>query len=175
MRKPVRYVIGCDPSGNFKEGKGHTGLAVYDREEDRIVLTECIFASHYHTFEEFYEDTWNHICELYNQFRDDEHENPVVSIEDYKLYGTKAKAQINSYLETPRVIGYLLMQFYENGIEYHIRTASQVKTRWSEDILEKYGYINKIGQCWCLRDEHTLLGHELDAIKHAVHCGKFEV
>lgn len=175
MKKPRRYVIGVDPSGNFKEGKGHTGLAVYDMVDDRIIETGYTYAADFNRFEDYYIATYNAIIDLYNKYKSEDYQEPVVSIEDYKLYGTKAKSQINSYLETPRIIGYLLTLFYESGIEYYIRPAVAVKTRWHEDILTKYGYIKKIGKSYWLRDEHTLLTHELDAIKHAVHCGKFEV
>ena len=170
--KGHRYVVGVDPSGNFKEGSGHTGLAVYDVSADEIVCCGYTYAGDYARFEEYYWATWKQIVLLSKYFND-----APMSIEDYVLYGTKATAQINSQLETPRIIGFLMMQCWLNNIDVYIRPAVRVKKRWNEDVLVAYGYVHKKDRSYYLTvDSDTpLMTHELDAIKHAVHCGKFEV
>ena len=169
----IKYVIGCDPSGNFSEGKGHTGLCVLDRETNVITWTGYTYAGDYDTFEEYYLATWKELWRLYHHVCN---EDAVISIEDYRLYGHKSQAQVNSLLETPRIIGYLLMQFYRYDIDYYIRCAVQVKKRWAEPVLAHYGYIQAKGKGYILpADGHRLVTHELDSIKHAVHCSKFEL
>ena len=167
--KSKRYVIGVDPSGNFKEGKGITGLAIYDRKEDKIVWVGDVKAVDYQTRPDYHWAVWDKVKELYNEWKD-----AVLSVEDYVLYATKAKEQINSNLETPKLIGILEMMALKNSIPYYTRTASRAKPRWTEDILVAKGYIERSGRGYKWRGQN-LMTHHRDAMKHAIQCGKFEV
>lgn len=165
----ARYIVGVDPSGNFNEGKGHTGLAVYDIQEDKIDAIGCTYAGNYDTWMEYFKDTvyaiWAFCCAYKTYY---------VSIEDYILYAHKSKEQTNSQLETPRIIGYILMELWKRGAQVYMRPAVQAKTRWKEDVLVSYGYIEQRGKSYYWNDQ-LLLQHHMDAMKHAIQCGKFEV
>ena len=177
----LRYVIGVDPSGNFNEGKGHTGFAVYDRTENSVIATFTTSAEDYKTVEEYYYQTWLTLFNLYLVYPG------MVAIEDYRIYESKSREQINSLVETPRILGYLTMKCWENNIPYKTRMAAAVKSRWTDEILEHNGYTRRTaltasyshckGHSGYSIDcsDYRLMSHELDAIRHAVHCGKLEV
>ena len=167
----ARFVIGVDPSGNFNEGKGHTGFAVYDRKTNKIYDTDMTYAGDYESLEAYFAATWEKL-KLWIEFAEDQ--KCVVSMESYKMYAHKMKEQTWSEVETPQIIGYLRMKLYEEGIPLKMRPAVAVKKRWHEDVLVEYGYIEREGQSYYLEGQR-LATHECDAIKHAIHCGKFEL
>ena len=187
MKNYKRYVLGIDPSGNFNEGKGHTGFAVFDRQTNTIKETWTLAAKDFASAEQYFQAHWVAIMQAFQQYNgwvdcsnglgEKYHESMVVSIEDFILYQASAKDLINSQLETPQLLGYLKMMFYEHSITWYIRPAVRVKKRWHETILEHEGYIQKYKtKSYKLEHgDHALATHELDAIKHAVHCGLFEV
>ena len=181
-KQKCRYVLGVDPSGNFKEGNGTTGVALYDREKDAIIAVGSTQAHDYDSWELYFYDTWKLIWYSVRHFRDD----CVIVVEDYLLYASKSNAQINSLLETPRMIGYLCMCMWYHSLPYHMQRAVDVKNRWTDEILEHKGYIERKGQNKTYEHCHgqspyripcepdlPLLSHHIDAIRHAVHYGKF--
>lgn len=167
MSKP--YVLGIDPSGSFKEGKGTTGFALLNPEGE---LTE-----HYILEAKLFEtqiEYWSQILKIiHTQFVMTP--NLVISVEDYVLYATSAKAQINSEMETSKLIGAITMHAYQLGIPMYIRSASQVMTRWNNEILEFKGLIHKQGVSYVDSVGEFINRHSLDAIRHAMHCYHFEV
>ena len=170
----VRYVIGVDPSGNFNEGKGHTGIAIYDTVEDRIVDIDMTYAGDYDTWLAFFAATWQKILWYLEHFSNvDGYDNPVMSIENYVLYGHKMHEQTNSELETARAVGYLIMKAFEAGYHVYMRRAVDVKSRWSEDVLVRLGYIQERSGKYYFNGKSTATHHR-DAMKHAIHCGRFE-
>lgn len=174
MMHYVRYVIGVDPSGAFYEGKGTTGLAVYDRDDDRIVQVLTVSASKYNCLEKYLLANLTAILTLYKEYS--KHANVVVSIEDFLVYATHAASFTNSKMETCQLIGLLRCELYKQKIKFYMRPASTVKQRWAENILVTKGYITKRGASYYWNDrERPLATHERDAMKHAIHCGKFEV
>lgn len=178
-----RYILGCDPSGSYKEGNGTTGLALYDRETKSIIQCSSVEAHAYTPWQEYYKAVWKKLWWMARDYPND----IVVVIEDYLLYASKANAQINSILETPRLIGYLLMKLYEHETPACTQRAVDVKNRWSDDILEHHGIITKVGKNKTYEHCHgyspyivtvneydmPLQSHHLDAIRHAVHYGHF--
>ena len=167
----IRYVIGIDPSGAFHEGKGTTGIAVYDRQEDKIVDITTLCASDYPSLEAYFVAHHSLITKLRHKYLD-----VVVSIEDFLVYGTHATTFTNSHMETCQLLGYLKTILYTECVKYYLRPAAMVKKRWSNDILAHKGYVRKVGaSCFHERVSGALATHMLDAIRHAVHCGKFEV
>ena len=171
----VKYVIGVDPSGNFTEGKGTTGIAVYDIENDKIDFITDVFAGDFNSREEYFAENWKTLYELFGEYT--YLGKTVISIEDYVLYaGDRQRAQTNSHMETPMLLGYLLQMFWNKGITYTIRTASQAKPRWTEDVLVAKGYIYQKGNKYTHpKWVGGLKTHHRDAMKHALQCGKFEV
>lgn len=167
----IRYVIGIDPSGAFHEGKGTTGIAVYDRQKDKIVHITTLCASDYDCLEAYFVAHRSLIKRLQHGYR-----NIAVSVEDFLVYGTHATTFTNSHMETCQLLGYLKTTLYTEGIKYYLRPASIVKKRWANNVLEHKGYVRRVGaSCFHECVKGALATHMLDAIRHAVHCGKFEV
>lgn len=161
----ITHVLALDPSGNFREGKGTTGWVLMQLPE-KLVARGCIKAEEYNTQEEYWDAHLNLL--KYNFKRHNKH--LVVVIEDYILYENRAYDQINSQLETCRLIGILQWFCWKHNQKYVIETAAQVKTRWSDYILSERGIIFTIKN----KQVHAQSGLELnnhtrDALRHALH------
>ena len=169
----IRYVIGVDPSGSFNEGKGTTGIAIYDIVDDAIIDIKVVCAADYDSLEAYLWGNWRAIGMLYVCYCD---EGCVVSIEDFLVYATHAVSFTNSRMETCQLLGFLKAMMYNMDIKYYMRPASTVKSRWANHILAHNGYIKQVGtSCFHQAVDGPLATHMLDAIRHAVHCGLFEV
>lgn len=167
MTKP--YVIGVDPSGSFKEGKGTTGIVVLD-PDCKLVKHFTVEAKDYDTQIQYWTGVCNKITETATEFS-----NVVLSVEDYVLYATSAKAQINSEMETSKLIGAIALTSYKWQMQMYIRSASQVMNRWTNKILEHKQIIYQQGQSFTDIEGTMINRHCLDALRHAVHCHYFEV
>lgn len=171
MSKP--YILGIDPSGSFKESKGTTGFALLS--PDCIVVEhETVEAKHYSSQINYWvavlkyiEMVINYVKSMNNQL--------VLSVEDYVLYAASAKAQINSEMETSKLIGAITLIAYQKDIPMYIRSASQVMNRWSNKILEHKELIESKGNRYIDDNGDYFNPHSLDALRHAVHCYHFEV
>lgn len=168
VTKPKPYVLGIDPSGSFNEGKGITGFALLD-SDGKLDSHAFILARDYETQLHY----WGAVLDTIELFRNDY--NLVLSIEDYVLYASSAKSQINSELETSKLIGAILMDAYKNDLKTYIRNSSQVKNRWNNKILEHKGFITKERDKWVDQYGHWVNKHCLDALRHALHCHYFEL
>ena len=165
-----KYIIGIDPSGNFHEGKGTTGCCVFSATADAVLSTCSIHSTNYLC----QEDYWKAIIEfIFKNYM--KHPNSIVVIEDYLLYADKAKSQINSKMETPKLIGVLQYYCYQCDIPVVFQTASQVKTRWADNILQYKGYIKKHNRTFIIpKTGKPIDRHAKDAIRHAVHYNTFK-
>lgn len=157
----ARYVLALDPSGNYKEGQGITGWCLFDNETDKIIKFGVIKASDYSCQFQYW-DAHVKLIDGLSGF------HPDIVIEDYLLYGNRAENQINSRLETPQLIGIIKYESYKRGLFIYIQTAMQVKTRWSDDLLARKGYMVKKGNRYELGGT-ILVSHIKDSIRHAVH------
>lgn len=157
----ARYVLALDPSGSYKEGKGHTGWCLLDQETNKIVKFGVIAANSYSCQFQYWDAHITLIDSLAGY-------HPDVVIEDYLLYGERAKNQINSRLETPQLIGIIKYETYKRGLYIHIQTAMQVKTRWTDDVLAHKGYFLKKGKSYYMNNIN-LVSHIKDSVRHAVH------
>lgn len=97
----------------------------------------------------------------------------ILVIEDYLLYGSKRDNQINSRMETPKLIGALQLHCYRNHIHYILQPASEVKNRWTDKILDHKGYFCIVGSGTKIGDKY-ISKHTKDAIRHAVHFNTFK-
>ena len=163
-------ILALDPSGSFYEGKGTTGYCVYNAQAHTFINCGSLFAKNYRCAEEY----WHAVLQLilYTQKL---YPNLIVVCEDYLLYANKLKDQINSRMETSKLIGCIQHTCFWNDIPYYMQTASEVKKRWSNNILEYKGYIVKKGRGYVPTsgDASTYTHHSLDAIRHAVHYAYF--
>lgn len=169
----TRYVLGIDPSGSYKEGKGITGWNVFDRETDSVIMCGEIKAVDYPTQEEYWLAHNCLIGSVYTCYGD---AGCVISMEDYILYASNARNQINSGMETCQLIGVIKVLCFASDIPLRMRTASIVKHRWTDEILCHKEYIFKNGDSYYTACYPKLLSvHIRDSIRHSVHCATFEL
>lgn len=161
-----KYIIAVDPSGNFSEGKGTTGICVLKGTQPvKIVHTEFIQAKDYMTVEQYWQAHVVTLLKLTAQYKD-----VVWVIEDYLLYRTKAENQINSRMETPKLIGILQYTAAMENIPTHFQTASEVKTRWNDDVLmHKHILYTRKNKTYVSGLSNAINKHVKDAIRHGVH------
>lgn len=172
----IRYVIGVDPSGNFYEGKGTTGIAVYDIKTDKILHVNYVSAKNALSQVEYWDNVLRALHDLLHKYNT---KRCVLAVEDYLLYANTAKAQINSTFETPQLIG--IIKYHFNCIcPVLFRNANTAKTRWTDDILvrKKYLLVDKKLGYYIINENGVMtqvIEHSRDAIRHAIYCGKFEI
>ena len=166
MKTKFNYILAIDPSGNFMEGKGTTGWILIDKDEN-IIDTGVIKAVSHERPEEFWNAHKNLIEYYHNKYK----EEMVVVIEDYILYSNRSRSHTNSRMETCRLIG--LLQWYCWSIEqpYALQRATEVKSRWADDVLEYDGIIRRSGKLWIHNASGVFLNpdHKRDAFRHAIH------
>jgi hypothetical protein len=167
-------IIAFDPSGNFHEGKGVTGYVVLHNTGEIMAFGE-IDASTYDSQEAYWAAHLKIITDVIWLDK-----KAVVVCEDYMLYANRAASQINSRLETPKLIGVLQYFCWSNGLQFVLQTAVSVKRRWTNHILSKKGYIKaktyKKGETSydiCYIKDEKVMDHILDALRHAVHYATF--
>lgn len=149
-----------DPSGNFDEGKGTTGWAIY--ENGKLEEFGDIKASDFGDQEQY----WQFHAQLIKY----KEVNKVV-LESYKLFSHKAQSQSWSAMETPQLIGFLRMFCWGKGIECDMQNPAD-KKRVADDQLVKLGVFEKKG------NKHTCMGlstnlHMRDAIRHGFYYYRF--
>ena len=159
-------VLAIDPSGNYgREGMGTTGWCLM--EDGEIMELGEIKASDF-------KDELRYWMEHDKLIIDSEPDHVV--IEGYKLYnhkGKEAKLQSNSELQTPQLIGILKYCCFIEGITYTIQFASEVKTRWNEELLARQGYLDKKANRYYFDGKPTSQ-HKRDAMKHALHYWRYK-
>lgn len=154
-------VLAIDPSGAFHEGKGTTGWALFESKGRRLLDFGEVRASDYASSADYFRA----IAALFQK----EEELHVV-IEDYLLYANKAMQQINSRMETPKLIGYLQMVCSDLGIPHKMQMAAQVKKRWADYIMAYHGVITmEQGKPLIRALGRITNNHERDAMRHALH------
>lgn len=157
-------ILAIDPSGNFKEGKGTTGFALFKKETP--IALWAINSDRFDSDIEY----WAYLAHKIEYYFPD-----VVVMEGYRLYnhkGIKASTQSNSDLETPQLIGALKLKCYELKIPYVIQYASEVKQRWNNNVLVNKGYLKEKNNRLYFEDMQTN-DHVRDALRHGLHYLKY--
>jgi hypothetical protein len=171
MLPTYKYVLALDPSGNYNEGKGTTGMCLFDTSLMKTTFITDLRAKDFNCIEGY----WNGIIQLVLKFYTKARGNLCLIIEDYLLYSNRIDSQINSRLETPKLIGALQYTCYIKHIYYTLQLASEVKLRWEDSILKHKGYIEKRGKLYYLPQTNRILNvHCRDALRHAVHYATFK-
>lgn len=153
-------VLCLDPSGNFKEGEGITGWALF--EDGKLRSFGRVDSNEYGRQESY----WYGVHFLIKQYKPD-----VVVCESYRLFGHKANQQIGSAMETPQLIGYLRMVCWAHGIEFVFQDP-QNKIRFNDEILVKMGILEKKGNRYYCMGKPTV-DHERDAIRHGLYYFRY--
>ena len=158
-------IVAIDPSGNHdseKEGMGTTGIAIY--EDGKVSLHE-VKASNFECTEAY----WKYVVEQTVGALPDH-----IVIEGYKLYnhaGMNAQTQSNSTLMTSQLIGAVKLEAYHMEIPLHIQYASDVKTRWSDEVLQAKGILEAGNK---FKGSQTN-AHKRDALRHLCHFKKYKL
>lgn len=161
-----KYVLAIDPSGNYKEGTGTTGWVLMN-DKEKLIARGWISASDY----KCREDYWNAHVELIKLNHDKYRRDLIVVMENYVLYRDRSSNQINSELETPRLLGVLQWFCWKLKQNYSLQLASSVKTRWADDLLFRERIIYRDRNVVRHTDSNLTLNsnHERDALRHALH------
>lgn len=158
-------IVAIDPSGNHdseKEGMGTTGIAVYNSGKvslHEVKASDAPATAHY---------WFNVVSEIFNNNPDH------IVIEGYKLYnhaGMNAQTQSNSTLMTSQLIGAIKFEAHINEIPLHVQYASDVKTRWSDEVLQAKGIL-EAGNKFKGAQTNT---HKRDALRHLCHFKKYKL
>lgn len=166
-----KFILGLDPSGNFYEGKGTTGWCIFNTLDNRVIKAGSISAKDFENQEGYWFAHMDLITDTNKKYK----KKLIIVMEDYMLYASKAKDQINSRMETPKLIGILQLHCYSNGIPYVMQTASEVKKRWTNVILHYKGYIKEYKRGYTIPGTKEKIDrHCLDSIRHAVHYATFK-
>lgn len=152
------YILAFDPSGSFNEGKGTTGWCIMFH--GKLIKCGMISAENYKTAMEYYEAHLAMISRMKACYK----QNFTVVMEDYLLYAKRTSSQINSRMETCKLIGIIQYYCWTHSIKCVLQTASQVKKRWTDEILEHEGI--ELPTTYAER-------HARDAIRHAMHYTYF--
>jgi len=165
-----RYVIGIDPSGSFNEGKGTTGICELDSKTKKILGSAQIRARKFNSAEDYWMAHTDYLNVCLQQYKGD----IVISMEDFRIYASKAKSLTNSTMETSQLIGIIRMWCKMHNVALTMRLAVVAKKRWTNEIMERKGYVRKMGRGWVNSLEEPMVSHTLDAMRHALHCMYFE-
>lgn len=145
-------IIAIDPSGNFHNGSGGTGIAFY--VADMVLIHDkTIWAKDFKTKEDYY-------AAIKSECLVDK--DDLIVIEDFRLQVGKAKAQSNQAMETSELIGKIEEWCKDFGVTC-VRQQNTVKSRWKDDLmkreLEELGYTLKPSS-----------RHAKDALRHLLHA-----
>ena len=163
-----KYILALDPSGSFHEGNGTTGWCLLDADTSTILDYGNIDAEHFKDMEAYWDE---HLKLIFDMRTDD----TIVVIEDYILYAEKMDSQINSRMETPKLIGIIQHYCWLNGIPYFMQLASEVKNRWNNEILEhkQIIYTRNNRRYVDANCKKPINRHCIDSIRHAIHYNTF--
>lgn len=158
-------IIAIDISGNFEEGKGTTGYCLGDENGTIIDIGE-VKASDYNSRMEYTDAVFDVV------FR--KKDVDIIVCENFRLYAHRAKAQIHSLLETPRIIGALEYMAWKEPKPIYFQMASDVKKRFSDDIMLEKNILQKYKNILYFNFIKTN-DHIRDAMRHYYYFVKYRL
>lgn len=153
-------ILALDPSGNWSEGKGITGWALFKRGE--LFKFGDVRAKEYSKAEHY----WAEVCGLVDRF--DPH---VVVYETYALQSGKAMEQSWSQMETPQLIGLLRWWCWVRCVPA-VGQPPSIKARFSDSVLERLGIIERTPSGYKCMEGRTN-DHIRDAIRHGMYYNQY--
>lgn len=160
--------IAIDPSGNFVEGKGHTGIACMLNEDVHTLATKSINAKSYDDRCTYWDDILSTIRTIHESGQ-----KLQVVIESYVM--RMNGFTIGKMPETAMLIGVLVFYCEQHDIPYYLQQPSQAKSRFKDELLPKYFpdlELRETGKYY-LHGKLTN-DHERDAIKHLLFFKKYK-
>jgi hypothetical protein len=151
----MSLVLSIDPSGNFKNGKGKTGIVLAQLHEGgyTIKLIETIAAKDFDTHLEYWK---SHLVIIDPSLKH-------LVVENYMLY--PGSFQTFSYLETPRLLGAIEMDAHDKNVPLTFQMAKDT-TGYSDDILLEKGILTKHKNRYYYLGEIPVNDHERSALRH---------
>ena len=168
-----RYILALDPSGAFDEGRGTTGWCLIDTQQGfKILDLGYIDAGKHLCAPEYWDANVQLIEKYWNLYRGE----IILVMEDYVLYAEKSSAQINSRMETSRLIGVIQHHCWKLTMPYSMQFANLVVNRWNDTVLQYKRIIKEVRRnTFVLFDNPRvyLNPHMKDAIRHGIHYATF--
>ena len=157
----MKVVLAIDPSGNFDEGKGHTGLAwCFDAWEG--VNVHSINAKNFTKRVDY----WRAVVKYIDDLRAKQDAGNQVHLVIEKYVTRSNGFTTGKVSETAMLIGVIIYTCERYGIPYTMQSPSQAKTRYSDELLCKiFPALEKRGTRYYLGGICTN-DHERDALRH---------
>ena len=162
--KKGKVIASIDPSGNFDEGKGKSGLAFIHLDNQyqiKDIALQVVSAKEYASKLSYWHKIIVELFTVCSKY--DVH----VVCESYQLRESKAKSQSWSHLETPQLIGALMYRCYVSEIPFTLQTPAAAKRVWSDDRLVHEGYLDNINNRLYYKGLMTN-DHMRDALRHGL-------
>ena len=158
--------LAIDPSGNFEEGKGHTGIASMKNGNWDTVSVSSVNARDYETRFKY----WTAVKKV---------------IQDYVLEGEQLQVVIENYVvrangfttgkmpETAMLIGVLVYFCEMHNIPVYFQSPAHAKSRFKDELIPTYiPSMKLVGNKYYLGPKLTN-DHERDALKHLLYFKRY--
>lgn len=158
--------LAIDPSGNFEEGKGHTGIASMKNGNWDTVSVSSINAKDYETRFKY----WTAVKKV---------------IQNYILEGEQLQVVIENYVvrangfttgkmpETAMLIGVLVYFCEMHSIPVYFQSPAHAKARFKDELIPTYvPNMKLVGNRFYLGSKLTN-DHERDALKHLLYFKRY--
>lgn len=162
--------IAIDPSGNFEEGKGHTGIAIIDDADWENVKVLSISAKDFPSRHAY----WSEIVQTLAKWCAGKPARVVVESYVTRMNGFT----IGKQSETAMVLGVIVYELEELGVPFYFQAPSAAKTRFKDELLPKY-YPKLVldistGKHRYLYDGTLISDHIRDAMKHLLYFKRYK-
>lgn len=167
-----KYILAIDPSGAFDEGQGKTGWTVLDAQTLEVISIGYLDAGKFLCAQAY----WDAHTKLIDRYFKLYEKNLIVVIEEYTLYAEKANSQINSKMETCRLIGVLQHHCWVLKQPFSMQPANLVVNRWNDTVLQYKRIIKEAKKrsfVLCSNTNIWLNDHMRDALRHGIHYATF--
>lgn len=157
----MKLILAIDPSGNFEDGKGHTGLAWYYDRWDNVNVSSINAKSYTRRY-----DYWSAIVGFIQDLHDKKNAGYDVHVVMEKYVTRSNGFTTGKVSETAMLIGVLTYYCEMWNIPYTMQSPSQAKTRYTDEQLTRlFPALTNKGKLYYLGGVRTN-DHERDALRH---------
>lgn len=163
----MKYIF-IDPSGNFEDGKGHTGIATMIDDDWSTLKVTSLAAKNYKTRLDY----WKAIITVVQTLIVVAHNNATVIIESFQI-------RTNGFLigkmpETIMLIGAIVWELEQVDIPYKFQTPTQAKSRFKDESLPRYipNLELRANKRYYLNGK-MINDHVRDALKHLLYFKRY--
>lgn len=157
----MKITLAIDPSGNFEEGKGHTGIAYMFGNWDTVSVA-TVNAKNF-TRRIYY---WDAVLAKIHDLIDRRDKGDAIHVVVEKYVTRSNGFTTGKVSETAMLLGLIVYTCEKYNIPYTLQTPSQAKTRYSDDALCKlFTHMELKGNRYYLNTRCTN-DHERDALRH---------